>query len=895
MGRLTGRSLSRLAWVLCGAALVLLLVSLVLIILGWSTPLPRGWTPWRDQAVSLAGIVGAPVLGGLIASRRPRNPYGWLWLGFGSGLALQLLAESYAAYALVVEPGSLAAPRTISRLLESGGPLALCIAPFLLLLFPDGQLPSPRWRPLAWISTTAGAMLLTLVLLFGSPDRVGGAITITAIVVVSVIFASIALSALSLVFRYRRASGLERQQLKWVAFAAVLVGIFTLGQLFLLDLLLGESWQNLLNAATNTTLYVAVGIAILRYRLYDIDLIINRALVYGALTASIVGIYILVVGYLGASFRTEDDLFVSLVATGLVAVLFQPLRERLQRVVDRLMYGERDDPYAAISRLGERLEAALEPEAVLPTIVLTVREALRLPYAAVTLGTENDAAVTESGTPVDEPLRLPLLYRGEPVGELLLAPRSGEEDFSPADRRLLEGLARQAGIAAHAVRLTNDLRSSRERLVTAREEERRRLRRDLHDGLGPTLGSLPLKLDVADDLVVEDPAAARELLRGLKTQAQSAVVDIRRLVYDLRPPALDDLGLLGALRELAAQHNADGLQRHRRVAGRTSPAVRGRRGRLPPYRPGGAHQRCPPLRRERVRRPPGRRPEGAAARGIGRRPRPRCRKRVGRGPPLDARAGRRAGRELRRGATSGRRHARARLAAPHPGLPGEAMTDRTRVLIADDHPFFRDGLRVLLESTPDTELVGEAKDAEEAISLAADLSPDVILMDLRMPGPGGIEATRRILAKDPEVGVLVITMVEEDDSVFAAMRAGALGYLLKGADKGETLAAIRAVARGEAVFGPGIARRLIRYFDPPPSAQRQAPSGAFPELTAREREILDLVAAGKNNAEIARTLFLSLKTIRNYVSNIFTKLQVADRAQAIVRAREAGMGGEPPG
>ena len=431
--------------------------------------------------------------------------------------------------------------------------------------------------------------------------------------------------------------------------------------------------------------------------------------------------------------------------------------------------------------------------------------------------------------------------------------------------------------------------------MTAREEERRRLRRDLHDGLGPTLGSLPLKLDVADDLVVEDPAAARELLRELKTQAQSAVVDIRRLVYDLRPPALDDLGLLGALRELAAQHNADGLNVTVELPEELLPLS------------AAVEVACLRIAQEALTNVA--RHAGANAcvvrldvdpkalrlevsddgRGLG------AGNRVGRGPPLDARAGRRAGRELRRGATPGRRHARARLAAPHPGLPGEAMTDRTRVLIADDHPFFRDGLRVLLESTPDTELVGEAKDAEEAISLAADLSPDVILMDLRMPGPGGIEATRRILAKDPEVGVLVITMVEEDDSVFAAMRAGARGYLLKGADKGETLAAIRAVARGEAVFGPGIARRLIRYFDPPPSAQRQAPSGAFPELTAREREILDLVAAGKNNAEIARTLFLSLKTIRNYVSNIFTKLQVADRAQAIVRAREAGMGGEPPG
>jgi DNA-binding NarL/FixJ family response regulator len=213
-----------------------------------------------------------------------------------------------------------------------------------------------------------------------------------------------------------------------------------------------------------------------------------------------------------------------------------------------------------------------------------------------------------------------------------------------------------------------------------------------------------------------------------------------------------------------------------------------------------------------------------------------------------------------------------------------------RVLIADDHPFFRDGLRVLLEATPDTELVGEATDGEEVLVLAAESKPDVVLMDLHMPGLGGIEATRKILKELPETSILVVTMVEEDDSVFAAMRAGARGYLLKGADKDEMLLAIRAVARGEAVFGPGIARRLIQYCGSPPSTSSRTSRSIFPELTNREREILDLIAAGKNNQEIAESLFLSVKTVQNYVSNIFTKLQVADRAQAIVRAREAGLG-----
>jgi DNA-binding NarL/FixJ family response regulator len=212
--------------------------------------------------------------------------------------------------------------------------------------------------------------------------------------------------------------------------------------------------------------------------------------------------------------------------------------------------------------------------------------------------------------------------------------------------------------------------------------------------------------------------------------------------------------------------------------------------------------------------------------------------------------------------------------------------DPIRVLVADDHPFFRDGLRVLLDTTADTELAGEATTGDEVVGLAAELQPDVILMDIKMPGRNGIEATRQILQTSPHVGVLVVTMFEDDASVFAAMQAGARGYLLKGADKEEMLLAIRAVSRGEAIFGPSIARRLMQYFAArPPAASLEI----FPELTDREREILGLVAVGRNNQQIADELFLSLKTVRNYVSNIFSKLQVADRAQAIVHARDAGL------
>jgi len=213
--------------------------------------------------------------------------------------------------------------------------------------------------------------------------------------------------------------------------------------------------------------------------------------------------------------------------------------------------------------------------------------------------------------------------------------------------------------------------------------------------------------------------------------------------------------------------------------------------------------------------------------------------------------------------------------------------DRLRVLIADDHPMFRHGMMALLEATPDFVVAGEAATGDEAVQLATTVEPDVILMDLRMPGLNGIEATRRIMHTNPHVRILIVTMSEDDASVFAAMRAGARGYLLKDAHKTEMLRAIRAVASGEAIFSPAIAVRLMDFFAEP---RPQAPPLAFPELTERERDVLDLIAQGYNNPEIATRLVLSPNTVRNYVSNIFSKLQVVDRAQAIIRAREAGLG-----
>ena len=381
------------------------------------------------------------------------------------------------------------------------------------------------------------------------------------------------------IYRYRRISTRgERQQTKWVVFGfSLAIGGFVLLLIigtFLLSPEARNSW--VLNVLVEETVSggllllipISIAIAILHSHLWDIDIIINRTLVYGTLTASIVGIYVLVVGYLGALFRTGGNPLISLIAAGLVAVLFQPLRELLQRGVNRLVYGQRDEPYTVISRLGQRLEATLAPEAVLPTIVETVAQALKLPYAAITLQQDGTLVIAASyGSAKDELLRLPLSYQSDLIGELVLAPRGPGETFTAADRALLNDLARQAGVAAHAVhlttdlqRLTGELQHSRTQLVTTQEEERRRLRRDLHDGLGSALTSVTFQLDAASNLLDRDPQAVKTLLKELKAQTQASITNIRRLVYNLRPPILDEWGLVAALREQVAQYQLHNVQ-----------------------------------------------------------------------------------------------------------------------------------------------------------------------------------------------------------------------------------------------------------------------------------------------------------------------------------------------
>ena len=440
--------------------------------------------------------------------------------------------------------------------------LCFSLSFLVFCLFPDGRLMPGwmRWLFVGWVGLNVFDFF---------PE-----ISILSLPFVLIWYGSMSSCAVAQIYRYRKvASPIQRQQTKWVVFALAIVSVMYLGLFSLYFIFPSFLRPGSLYKVASVPLYIfiaqlfplSIGIAILRYRLWDIDIIINRTLVYGVLTVSIVAIYILVVVGLGTLLQTQNNAGIALLATGLVAVLFQPLRNRLQRVVNRFMYGDRDDPYRVLSRLGQRLEATLAPHAVLPTIVETVAQALKLPYAAIILKRGDEFTPAASyGTSRGELLRFPLIYQTEQVGELVLAPRSPGESFTSADRKLLADLGHQAGVAAHAVRLADDLKQltidlqhSRERLVTAREEERRRLRRDLHDGLGPQLAGLTLKLETARNRLAHD-ALADTLLSDLTGRTQAAVVDIRRLVYALRPPALDELGLLPALREHALQYSDQG-------------------------------------------------------------------------------------------------------------------------------------------------------------------------------------------------------------------------------------------------------------------------------------------------------------------------------------------------
>ena len=454
--------------------------------------------------------------------------------------------------------------------ITSGAPFllySLTAAGLYMLLWPAGSL----HLPLALAAGPSGPTRRQLGLVYGLPlgSYVAALVVsrlvapsatawlgtwpiVQLLVIIPTVLAGIVLS----IRTFRRATPAVRAKIRWVMAGGFAATVPSLGLLLAPQLLTGRPlvpWSAVGLFALPLPLGIAA--AILRDRLFDIEVVLNRALVYGGATVSIVAVYAVSVAIVGAVLPLGGGFPASLLATGLAAIVALPIRDALQRTVNRLMYGDRDDPYRAVIRLGERLEGTIDPIEAPRVIARTVAESLRLPWAALRLDAAGEVVrtIAYGQRPSSAVIEVPLTYGAETVGALLVAPRSPSEPLSAADMALLEALARQAGAAVRAVGLTLDLVASRERLVAAREEERRRIRRDLHDGLGPTLAAIGLRAEVAGDLVARDSEGARRVLEEMRAEVHGALADIRRLVDELRPPALDELGLVGALQAQAAR------------------------------------------------------------------------------------------------------------------------------------------------------------------------------------------------------------------------------------------------------------------------------------------------------------------------------------------------------
>jgi signal transduction histidine kinase len=513
--------------------------------------------PW--VLLLVAPVVVVPLaVGSLIVWRCQGHTVGWVLIADAALLGLAFAVEPYARYALVTNSGSLPGGEWALLWDQADWPTLFAGATALALVFPDGRLPNRRWRPLAIF--VAASFVVAILAGMLHPDRfhavygtvdsplphVQAAVWLLLPSLVGIL-AGLFAAAWAMRVRLRRASGVERMQLLWFAYAATLLPLALLICLADGYFTGGNGPVSLAAiAVAATALSLSTGVALLRYQLFNIELALSRTLIYGSLTLVVLAASTTLVVVLNLVLHSTG--VAGGIAAAVAAVSVQPLHRRLQRVVERLVYGDRSDPYAALSTLGERLEAAPAGEEVLATIVGSVADALRVPHAVIELERDGILATAASaGVPSDGRIAwFPLSYQGEALGRLgVVAPRG--ESLTAADRRLLTDLARQSGVAVHGVRVMGDLQRSRERIVMAREEERRRVRRDLHDGLGPSLASMVLKLSAAKRAAITSPVEAERLIAELTSETQEAIAEIRRLVDGLRPPALDELGLLRAL------------------------------------------------------------------------------------------------------------------------------------------------------------------------------------------------------------------------------------------------------------------------------------------------------------------------------------------------------------
>jgi signal transduction histidine kinase len=522
----------------------------------------------RDYVSYLIGpaFLILPAVGGLLLSRRTAGLLGAVFCTAGLAFSIFALANAYGEGWMAGRPwpAGLFAMWLSSWIWVLSEPLLGTVG---VLLIPDGRLPSRRWRPVLVLSVFMLAGL-SLKLMFGpggldhapgianpyaAPGALGDAVAFLDLTFLLLPVTTV-LAAGALIVRTLRASTVERAQLQGPAAGGALIAISFV--ICTIAAMAGNDDAAAIGPEIGAV--AAVGVALLvsiaLYRLWDIPRIVNRAVVYALLTASVLVVYVLTVGALGL---IVSGRLPSIIATTLAALAALPLHSRLQGAVNRLMYGDRDEPYRALSRLGERLAASLDSEDVLPQIARTVAEALRLPYVEVRLES-GPATLTASAGRAGrgDAVELTLISQGEDVGRLLIETRGPGQALSASDLRLLDNLARQVAVAARGVALASDLRRSHERIVSMVQEERRRMYRDLHDGLGPTLAAIALGLDRARRQAAGDETEMKQTLVELRGQTLEAIDSVRQLSYDLRPAALDHLGLVGALREQTARLNS---------------------------------------------------------------------------------------------------------------------------------------------------------------------------------------------------------------------------------------------------------------------------------------------------------------------------------------------------
>jgi two-component system NarL family sensor kinase len=550
------------AWLPLGVSTVLILASEVL---AWVIV---GVHSQRDYVTNLVGpaFLILPAVGGLILSRRRAGLLGGIFCAVGLAFAIFAMANTYGEGWLAGRPwpAGLFAMWLSSWIWVLSEPLLGTLG---LLLFPDGHLPSRRWRPVLVLSVVMLAGLsLRLMFAPGGLDHAPGiANPYAATGAVGDAFAFLdltflllpvttVLAAWALINRTLRGSTAVRAQLQGPALGAALIAITFV--VCTIAAMTGNNEAAIIGPEIGAV--AAVGVALLisiaRHRLWDVPRIVNRAVVYGLLTASVLVVYILTVGAFGL---VMSGRLPSIIATILAALVALPLHSQLQGAVNRLMYGDRDEPYRALTRLSERLAGSLGSEDVLPQIAHTVAEALRLPYVEVRLDSGPMTLTANAGRAGSgDAVELALISQGEDVGRLLVETRAPGQALSASDRRLLDNLARQVAVAARGVALTSDLRRSHERIVSTVQEERRRMHRDLHDGLGPTLAAIALGLDRARRQVGADETEVKQALIEIRAQTLEAIDSVRQLSYDLRPAALDQFGLIGALREQTERLNS---------------------------------------------------------------------------------------------------------------------------------------------------------------------------------------------------------------------------------------------------------------------------------------------------------------------------------------------------